>query len=283
MNRLRWISLVALIQLCPACNLKAQTIGKPTLDDEIVLYAATKQVNQFFRRFNNEEAIDGTRYYEADSLYRNPATRSLFLNLLFDKENSSISENLKQQFIHYLSDPHQPVFLDFHGGNWIAQVSTVFYWEGKEVNTTLFLKLQEERMGSKWVINHVCFRPFEDYFVRDTLDTIHFLHPLSHELEFMNLYKVFHDDKSLVQNYTDRNYTPDYLALFLYEVKKGNLRFKTVTDVKFHFFQIDNWYFELSQFIRSGYNTGWLISDLKRINGAEKELLIKDIYSRNDY
>ncbi len=280
MNLIKWISLFVYIQFYLRVEASAQTIVAPTLEDEVVLYASTKQVNQFFRRFNNEESIDGSRYYEKDSLYRNPITRSFFLNLLFDKENSFVKEDLKRQFIQYVGDPEKPVFLDFHGGNWIAQVNTIFYWEGKEVNATLFLKLQEEKIGSKWVINRVCFRPFEEFFVKDTQDTVHFLHPLSHELEFMNLYKVFHDDKNILQNYTERNYDPDYLALFLFEVKKGNLRFKTVTDVKFHFFQVDNWYFELSQFNRAGYNTGWLISDLQKLDSKEKDSLLKNVYNR---
>jgi hypothetical protein len=43
--------------------------------DEGVLNASTKQVNQFFRRFNGEESTKGERYYEGDKDYRNPALR----------------------------------------------------------------------------------------------------------------------------------------------------------------------------------------------------------------
>jgi hypothetical protein len=46
--------------------------------------------------------------------------------------------------------------------------------------------------------------------------------------------------------------------------------------VKFHFFQIEGWYFELADFNRAGYNTGWLISDLVKLNSpADKEVLKK--------
>ena len=52
-----------------------------------------------------------------------------------------------------------------------------------------------------------------------------------------------------------------------------------VQEVKFHFFQIDGWYFELSQFNRPGDNTGWLISNLVKIkNESEKNLLRKYVY-----
>ena len=51
------------------------------LGDESALYAETKQVNQFFRRFNCEEALDGKRFYPKDSLYHNLSLRKQYLNI----------------------------------------------------------------------------------------------------------------------------------------------------------------------------------------------------------
>ena len=56
--------------------------------DESELYAETKQVNQFFRRFNNEEDRLGERYYPGDSKYRDSEFRNVYLNMLFDLQNS---------------------------------------------------------------------------------------------------------------------------------------------------------------------------------------------------
>jgi len=119
---------------------------------------------------------------------------------------------------------------------------------------------------------------FKPYFDRDTVKVGKFLHPLSHELDFMNLRKAFAKQDSISQ-YTSKKFVPDHLSVFLYEVKKGNLKFKTVQEVKFHFFQVNGWYFELSQFNRPGYNTGWLISNLVQVkNDSEKNLLKKYVY-----
>ena len=114
---------------------------------------------------------------------------------------------------------------------------------------------------------------FAPYFVRDTTKVGRFLHPLSHELDFMNLRKAFSNPDSISQ-YASKKFVPDHLSVFLYEIKKGNLKFKTVQEVKFHFFHIEGWYFELSQF-----NTGWLISNLVKVkNDSEKNLLKKYVY-----
>src|SRR5690606_32533228 len=114
----------------------------------------------------------------------------------------------------------------------------------------------------------------EPYFSRDTTKVGRFLHPLSHELDFMNLRKAFLNPDSVSQ-FASKKFEPDHLTVFLYEIKKGNLRFKTIREVKFHFFQIDGWYFELSQFNRPGYNTGWLISNLVRVNNENEKSLLK--------
>jgi hypothetical protein len=254
----------------------AQSIGS-YLGDEAILNAQTKQVNQFFRRFNCEESPEGNRYYDGDSLFRDPELRRKYLSILFDKENPGMKEEIKSDFIEHVMDKGLPVFLDFHGGDWFAEVSTLFIYKGEEKPLTLFLELQEEEVGSKWVITNVFFEPFSKLFFNSQPEQLKFLHPMSHELDFMNLIHVFKNANE-VELYTSREYHPDLLTLFIYEIKNGNLMFKTVQQVKFHFFQVPGWYFELADFNRKSFNSGWLIADLVNITPEEKELLMKFIY-----
>lgn len=257
---------------------KAQIVDE--MDDESRLYARTKQVNQFFRRFNGEEDFKGERYYPEDKDYRSPELRKVYLENLFNLENPYITKDLKEEFIGQVLDKKNPVYLDFHGGNWFAEVTTKFDYYGIERYLTLFLNLEKDTIGSKWVISHVYFEPFSQAFVsQDSLRKAgqKFLHPMSHELDFMNLVRAFQDTESL-ENYLAWKYRPDYLTLFVWEFKRGNLKFKTITRVKFHFFQVDGWYFEITDFNRQGYNTGWLISTLMKINESDKDVLMKFIY-----
>ena len=247
------------------------------LGDEKLFYAATKQVNQFLRRFNGEEDLQGKRYYQQDSNYRDPGLRSKYIKILFDNKQKDISLDSKKQFLAEVIDSELPQYLDLHGGRWFAEVSAKFNYKGKDEKLQLFLRLQEEPVGSKWVIFKAYFDPFKEYFVVDTADKNKFIHPMSHELDFMNLRKIF-DDPEIAAAYTDEDFQPDYLSLILYEIKKVNLKFKTVNQVKFHFFQLENWYFELSEFNRSGSNTGWLISNLVNVNMHQKDQLKRFIY-----
>ncbi|MDN5203045.1 hypothetical protein QQ008_16775 [Fulvivirgaceae bacterium BMA10] len=256
-----------------------QTIGT-YLGDESALYAATKQVNQFFRRFNSEEDLKGNRIYKGSKHFRNPKTRRKYLKVLFDNETSQINADAKNGFIAQVTNGASPFFLDFHGGEWFAEVRTKFLYHGKEETAILFMELQEEKVGSKWVIKNVYFEPFVKLFEKEKENKEKFLHPLSHELAFMNLQRIF-SDKSEVEEYTANDFRPDHLSLFLFEIKRSSLEFKSVTDLTFHFFQADNWYFELKEFNRSGYNTGWLIANLVKANEQEKDLLRKYIYFEN--
>ncbi len=242
------------------------------LEDVEKFYAETKQINQFLRRFNGEEDERGNRYYEGDKDYHSTSLRKSFLKILFDDENAGLDRQLTREFISEVIDKNDPQYLDFHDDNWFAQVNADFQYEGRTRQAILFLKLEQERLGYKWVISKVFFEPFLNYFINDTTYRKKFLHPMSHELDFMNLRKAFADQDS-VEQYVAKGFKPDYLTLFLYEVRRGKLTFNTVRKVKFHFFQIDNWYFEVSYFNRSGYNAGWLISNLVKYEPEDKELL----------
>ncbi len=256
--------------------LQAQLVDE--MDDESRLYAENKQVNQFFRRFNGEEDEKGERYYPKDRQYRSEKLRRKYIGMLFDASNTSISQDLKVQFAKEVLAKEKPVLLNFHGGNWFSEVHTTFTMNGKNVPVTLFMELEKHHLGTRWVITKVYADMFKSYFERDTIKVGKFLHPLSHELDFMNLRKAFSNADSVGQ-YTLKKFTPDHLSVFLYEIKKGNLKFKTVEEVKFHFFQVDGWYFELSEFNRSGYNTGWLISNLVKVKSeSEKNLLRRYVY-----
>lgn len=263
-----------LLAAAPVCHVQAQLAQ----EDESRLYAQTKQVNQFFRRFNGEEDEKGERYYPRDRLYRSPKLRRKYLGILFDASNNSISNELKVEFAKDVLDKDEPVILDFHGGNWFSEVHTTFTYNGKPESVILFMELEKDHLGTKWVITHVHADMFEPYFGRDTTRVGRFLHPLSHELDFMNLRKAFINPDSVSQ-FTSKKFRPDHLTLLLYEIKKGNMKFQTISEVKFHFFQVDGWYFELSQFNRPGYNTGWLISNLVKVNNeSEKATLRRYLY-----
>jgi hypothetical protein len=278
LNAVKWIILLLLALTITLWSTKArgQLVGE--LGDESKLYAESKQVNQFFRRFNGEEDEKGNRYYPTDKQFQNVKLRKKYLGILFDENNSGLNRTLKKEFADDVLSKPEVSLLDFHGGNWFAEVNTLFQLNGTDQTITLFMELEKNHLGYKWVISKVHAARLDPMFARDTSKVGRFLHPMSHELDFMNLRKAFAHSDSISQ-FAAKDFKPDHLSVLLYEAKKGNLKFKSVESVRFHFFQINGWYFELSDFNRSGYNTGWLISNLVKLKGpTDKEIIKRYLY-----
>jgi hypothetical protein len=276
MNNLKIIAVLLLIIL-PQQLIQAQTGSFNNFSgDETVLYAMNKQVGQFIRRFNMEEDPSGKRLSDNDKNYHNSKLRKQMLPHMFDTYNPRTSGKLQQYFIDDVTDKNHPVYLEFLDKNWYAEVSATFTASGEEVNIILFLTLEKENLGSKWIISNVYYSYFPHLFpyTDDSVHQLYFLHPQSHELDFMNLHKAL-EDPAHIQLYASDDYRPDYLTLFFYQMKTNQLKFEHIDSVKFHFFQIKNWYFELSYFNRNDTNSGWLISNLKFVNEEDKKELIK--------
>lgn len=250
--------------------------------DETVFYAQTKQMNQFFLRFNGEEDLQGKRLYPGDAGYHDIKARKGYIKMLFDQTNTGISDDAKFVFIEQALNKKNPVFLDFHGNSWFAEVSATFQYKKEKVTLILYLKLEKQNDGYKWMFSNVYFDRFASWFthVNDTANLKYFIHPMSHELDFMNLHKIFREPGNM-DYYLEREYQPDMLALFVMETKNNNLTFVSVDQVKFHFFQVPGWYFEVSYFNRNTMNSGWLISNILRVNELEKKELMTH-YSRSN-
>lgn len=269
--------VLLLAMLCGSLALIAQNGSMNGFtDDETVLYTMNKQVGQFVKRFNMEEDQYGKTLPVSDKRYHNKALREKLLPGMFDTYNPRTSGKLKQYFMDDVTNEDSAVFLNFLDENWYAEVSTTFIADGAEVNIILYLSLEKENLGSKWIISNVWYSYFPSLFptIDSTEQAKYFLHPMSHELDFMNLHKALERPDN-TQYYASNNYHPDYLTLFFYQMKTGELKFKQIDDVKFHFFQIPGWYFELSYFNRNDTNSGWLISNLIYVNEQEKKELIK--------
>ena len=251
-----------------------QTIGDFKMD-ETELYAMTKQMGQFMRRFNYEEDQFGYKLNPKDPKYRNNEMRRKSLPILFDQEKYGTQTELQCYFIEDVTKSDSS-YMTFLGGRWYSEVSTTFKYNGKDVNVMLFLAVEKEGLGSKWVLTNVYFSEFNKLFPSGEMaeKEKHFLHPMSHELDFMNIYKAF-QDPNVIEYYASKEFQPDYLTLFFYEIKKGRLVFQHVDSVKFHVLQIKDWYFEVSWFNRSGLNSGWLMSNVIYMPEKEKVNLIK--------
>ena len=232
-----------------------------------------KQIDEFMERFNNAQSTLIKRYvqehYSVDSL-----SRASLLVSLFNQQDTTWDETTVRSFVDDVTHEATPsATLNFYDGGWYAELDCIGEYRGKIENFTLVLSLEvlPQGRGSKWVINGV-----EAGFLGLGYDTdrSRTLHPASHDTDFMNLITALQDTLNF-RNYLSARAQPSQLLLFLDELCEGHLVFKQVSDITYHFLQIDNWIFKVRDYRRDTANSGWLISELIRVTDAQKLLYQK--------
>ena len=162
-----FILALAIAFVCPVMG---QTIGDFKMD-ETELYAMTKQMGQFIRRFNYEEDQFGFKLNPKDPKYRSNEMRRQSLPILFDQERYGSQTELQRYFIEDVTKSDSS-YMTFLGGRWYSEVSTTFRYEGKDVQVMLFLAVEKEGLGSKWVLTLRPFSPRGPYSSEEPTMTI---------------------------------------------------------------------------------------------------------------
>ena len=134
------ILLFFIVLFCQNNVFAQYNLGNTKLDAS-ALFAQTKQLTQFFRRFNGEEDAKGNKLDSNSSQFRNQHLRTEFLGVLFDKKNADITDDMKAQFIKDVTNEGNTKYLNFRGKDWFAEVNAVFTYQNRPVNILIYLEL----------------------------------------------------------------------------------------------------------------------------------------------
>ena len=219
-NLFRILALFIVVLFAYDANAQVYSDLGDVQTDERALYTMTKQMSQFMSRFNYEEDQYGKKIHPDSASYRDKDMRKVVLPLLFDMDNPRTNGSLRDFFIEDLTKDNSKYF-EFLGGEWYSEVSATFKWNGKDVDVSMIFAIEKENLGSKWVLTNVFFSEFNKLFPKGDLaeQQKHFLHPMSHELDFMNIYKIFKTPEC-IEYYASDSYSTDYLSIFFYEIKR---------------------------------------------------------------
>ncbi len=128
------------------------------------------------------------------------------------------------------------------------------------------LEVLRGHRGSKWVIESVSAD-----FLKLTRSQDHrrALNPASYGNNFIDLSAALQDTANF-RNYLNPRRQHSQLLLFFNELHEKHLVFKQINEITYHFLQLDNWIFKVRDFNRDTPNSGWLISELLRVNDRQK-------------
>jgi len=236
------------------------------------------QLDEFIQRFNFNNDTKLLKYLK-ENYPDLSIDRKGFLITLFDNYDIHRQDSLINIFIDYVCDTTNPQYLNFYDHDWYAEVNCVFEYQHSIDTGKIILKNQfNNDSSSKWVISGISAKMLE---LPESKDSMKIMSPVSHGTGFIALYDVFKDGTN-IQNYISKDYSPDTLTYFITLIYFNKIKLRQVNEVKYHFLQIPGWTFTVEYFNRKELNSGWLISDLARMNNIEKVKYKKEVLRINN-
>ncbi len=236
---------------------------KPSLE----MITQVKLLAQFIERFNYKKTFDNKNI---DSLFRGKIDRKTYIKLLFNRLDKRLINSdsiptdysiLRDEFIEEVCKQKKQMYIGKYTNKLFAYADCEVIYKGKLNKATLILQRKvNEKNVMFWKIINVKANFLEIPKVKN--NKIVHIPPNSHETNFMSLLRIFQKPK--FEKVFDFEKI-DILSIFAFEIYKKNLKFKYVTKVKYEILDIKNWIISIEEFSRNDINSGWLISNVKRI------------------
>ncbi|SDL31569.1 hypothetical protein SAMN05421823_105179 [Catalinimonas alkaloidigena] len=243
-------------------------------EEEINFLFSVKQVDEFMERFNHQPTLFTSWMNRMDSSLQ--VSRQRMILSLFNQEDQAWNLNQVRSFVEQVDDSLRPAHLDYYDHDWYADLECLVQYQGKPRTVHLLLRVQAEPINaSRWVIAGA---QADFLTVPASVDSTTSLTPFSHGTDFMNLTRALHDRQN-IRNYLPQEFEVNTLSVFTFLSATGQLEFKQVNRIVYHFLQVEGWIFTVDHFNRPSRNSGWLISSLQPADAAAKQRYRHEVLS----
>lgn len=232
--------------------------------------AQVKSVDEFIARFNGDESKPEL---VTDSLRKDNIVH------LFDFQISHGGLN-KEQFKKQIQDFVSSVLqwderLSIASRGTYAEAKCRVIYKKKQYNISLFLQREKTKKGGqKWAVMKVKGLSALGLYDNKRLT----ISPVDHETHFMSLQDLFQANKKIVPSMRSNEVEIDELSFFFALCVANAIEFELVEDLKFHFTDLPDYAFIVEEKGRTGKNSGWLITKIKKLSSvSEKDAYIKEL------
>ena len=183
-------------------------------------------------------------------------------------------------------DKAHPVYLSFNDTNWYAEARAIFILNGKLVEIPLILNVKSHGdEWSKWMIAGVgdaviSNEPMPSVSDKMKGSPVQYISSSAYAMNFVELHNVFTSGMQPGYFFDPAILNTNKVRLFVSYIKNGQLKFRYVKKISFHFYQVSGWILKVEQFNRKSINSGWLISAAQKVTIAEKEVARKKLLRR---
>ena len=233
-----------------------------------------KEIDEFFERFNDAPNSFLRGVYKARHIKFN-IDRQRLIRSLFNDENKTLDSMMMNKFVSEVTKKKKPVYLDFYGGNWYAELTCKFRYHGSSIVIPIIMKIEMTRnKGSKWMIVAVGSSTLKskiDVTVMAQSKTPKIISPTSHGTNFVSLKRAFEDKENLSSYFEAYYLKRSHMLEFYNAILNRDIEFLDVTKIKYHFLLADKWIFTVEDFPREELNSGWLINHMQTVSPAGME------------
>lgn len=253
-------------------SVSAQSLLDLTFNSDFA--AQVKSIDEFICRFNGTEVNPEIKN---DSNQRRNNIITLFD---FQMSHSELPDNeFKQLVIDFVNQAiESDVKLRITDAPIWAEAQSSIKVDGKKTTITLILKSETyKRNLVRWAIAGV--NGLVEAGVIDTAN-YYMISPVEHEMHFMALDGIFHNNRTEIMGYRSKDVEIDELSVFFTLVVAGKIDFCMVDKLTIHCLEVPGYVFTINEQGRRGNNSGWLISSLMQIDDNDKKQYIKKLLIR---
>jgi hypothetical protein len=244
-----------------------------------------KEIDEFFERFNDDTGSFLRGIYKAHHTKFNISRRRL-IRSLFNYENMSWDSVIINKFISEVTKKKKPIYLDFYGGNWYAELACKFKYNASTIVIPIIMKIEmTQNKGSKWMIVAVGSSTLKSKIVVTEMSQskikTKFISPTSYGTNFVSLKRAFEDKENLSSYFETFYFKRSHMLEFYNAILTREIEFLDVIKVKYHFLLADKWIFTVENFPRETLNSGWLINHIQRVSSFNMENYRNKLLSGN--
>jgi hypothetical protein len=234
-----------------------------------------KEIDEFFERFNDDPGSFIRGVYKAHHIRFN-IDRQRLIRSLFNYENMSWDSVMMNKFISEVTKKKKPIYLDFYGDNWYAELTCRFKYNSSSIVIPIIMKIEmTQNKGSKWMIVAVGSSTLKSKIdvteMAQSKTKTKFISPTSHGTNFVSLKRAFEDRENLSSYFETFYFKRSHMLEFYNAILNSEIEFLGVIKIKYHFLLADKWIFTVENFPREALNSGWLINNMQRVSSFEIE------------
>jgi hypothetical protein len=244
-----------------------------------------KEIDEFFERFNDDPGSFIRGVYKAHHAKFN-IDRQRLIRSLFNRENMSWDSVMMNKFISEVTNRKKPIYLDFYGDNWYAELTCKFNYNSSSIVIPIIMKIEmTQNKGSKWMIVAVGPSALKSKIVVTEMTQskikTKFISPTSYGTNFVSLKRAFEDEENLSSYFETFYFERSHMLEFYNAILNREIEFLDVIKIKYHFLLADKWIFTVENFPREALNSGWLINHIQRVSSFMMENYRNKLLSGN--